>query len=141
VSHNRIVFSGLDELFASLRALPDHLRAEAGALAERAAGDAAQNIRARYQAHRFSGDLAEHVTVTTVTAGRFGVRVRVKSAAFHAYLFEIGTETVRLFNGASRGKMPPGNVFIPEMMRARRKWYAALRNLVASTGLKVSGDA
>jgi len=37
--------------------------------------------------------------------------------------------------------MPPGRVFIPTMIKIRRRMYDDLKAMLARAGLKVTGDA
>lgn len=137
----RFVFSGLDELRAALRALPADLTGEAGHIIEGEANGAAVAIRTGYGAHRRSGNLQDHVTVTQRPAGQFGAAAVVKSAARHAWLFENGSQARHTEIGANRGSMPPGHVFVPAMIRARRVMYEKLAGLLERHGLRVSGHA
>jgi len=144
VSETKFLFTGLDELKAELRTLPADLAAEASAIVHRSADSAATQVRSVYQAHRITGNLAEHVTVTPQAIGQYGAAVLVKSAARHSHLFESGT-VVRHYvtvNGVDHltGPMPGFHVFIPAMIRARRVMYADLAALLERHGLRVRGD-
>lgn len=134
-------WNGLDELREELRNLPEVLAQEASGIVQRAAGDAAQEIRAGYQAHRRTGNLAEHVKVEPRGIGPFGTALVVKSTAKHAAIFEIGTQARHTKLGANRGSMPPGRVFIPAVIRRRRGMYERLKELLVRHGATVSGDA
>ena len=128
---------GLAELRAALRALPAELAAEAGPLVEAAAEGAAAEVRAGYQRAGGTGNLADHVVVDVVAMGRFGAAARVRSTARHAWLFELGTEVRHTRDGWNRGRMPPGKVFVPVLMRRRAALWRALAGLLASAGLEV----
>lgn len=134
-------WNGLEELRAALRNLPKDLAGEASSIVQRAAADAAQEIRAGYQAHRRTGNLAEHVKVEALSVGPFGAGMAVKSTAKHAQIFERGTELRHTSLGANRGAMPPGRVFVPAVIRRRRTMYERLKALLISHGLTVRGDA
>jgi len=134
-------WDGLAELRTSLRNLPTELTAEASGIVQRAAEDAATDIRAGYQAHRRTGNLADHVKVVPLSVGPFGAGVQVKSTAKHAAIFEHGTELRHTSLGANRGAMPPGRVFIPAVIRRRRSMYDKLKALLVNKGLEVHGDA
>lgn len=145
MADNRFVFDGLDDLKAALRNLPDELAGEAGRIVETHANSAAVTIRAAYGAHRRTGNLQEHVSIDRVARGRYGAAARVKSTARHAHLFETGTKArhyitrrgVRHVTGAAE----PQHVFVPEMIRVRRRMYEELKALLVRNGIQVSGDA
>ena len=145
MTNNRFVFTGLEELKAELRALPATLTGEATHLVEGAANGAGVAVRAAYGAHRFTGNLQDHVEVEQRPAGAFGVFFAVRVTARHADLFERGTEARHYItrNGVTKltGKMPPANIFVPAMRKARRAMYDGLRGVLTRAGLQVSGDA
>jgi hypothetical protein len=39
------------------------------------------------------------------------------------------------------GRMPPGNIFIPAVVRRRREMYEQLKAMLTRHGLEVSGNA
>jgi hypothetical protein len=139
VASNRLVFTGLSELRAELRALPAALTGEASSLVQGAATSAAAAIQTAYGAHRRSGNLQDHVVVETRAAGQFGAAMIVKATAKHAGLFENGSQARHTAIGANRGSMPPGHVFVPEIIRARRAMWGALADLLTRHGLRVTG--
>lgn len=145
MSNNRFTFTGLDELRAELRALPADLKAEGATIVIRAAEGAAQEIRGAYQAHHYSGNLASGVSQKLEEAGPFGVRGVVTSAAPHAIIFENGTEARHYITrrGVKHllGKMPAFHIFIPTMMRWRRKMDDQHKALLIRHGLRVTGIA
>lgn len=132
-------WSGLEELRAELRRLPAELTGEASHIVEGAANAAAADIKAAYPVR--TGNLRDGLTVTHFDQGRFSAGAIVKNKAKHAYIFEIGTQTRHTAIGANRGSMPPGRVFIPRVIRARRRMYELLKALLVRKGLLVSGDA
>lgn len=140
MSANRLKFDGLDELREQLRKLPQELAAEASGIVLTVAYAAAAEMRAGYEAHRVSGELAEGVTVTRFDAGKVAAGVIVKNRSKLAFIFENGTQTRQTALGANRGSMPPGHVFVPAITKARRSMYAKLKDLLARHGLVVSGD-
>ena len=145
MSGNRIVFSGLEELKAQLRALPAELADEANIIVQEHAHTAAAAVVAVYQQHRVSGDLADHVVVEVNAAGRFGVAVAVHSKAKHAWLFDNGSQARHWASGKSTGTMwgktPPTHVFVKTMIRFRRAMYVALSDMLRRHGLIVTGEA
>lgn len=141
MSNNRFTWSGLDDLRAALRALPAELHGEAAHIVEAAGNAAAFEVKAAYGRHRRTGNLQDHVKVERLPTGPFGVAVVVKSTARHAHLFERGTQARHTAIGANRGTMPPGNVFIPAVIKHRRRMYDELAALLRRVGLLVLGEA
>jgi hypothetical protein len=129
---------GLDDLRALLRRLPAELRDEATGIVQGSANAAAEEIRAAYPDR--TGNLRDHVFVSTTVEGTFGVGARVRNTAKHAWLFENGTQTRQTALGANRGAMPAGNVFIPRVIRHRTEMMRALRAMVEAHGLTVTGS-
>ena len=137
----RLILDGLAELRAELRSLPVALTGEAsGTVLSNA--EAANNDM-HYP--RRSGDLADHLKVETVSAGQYGAAAVVKNTSKHASIFENGTEARHYFtiNGVRHetGRMPPGHVFVPAVVRRRREMYEQLKAMLERHGLEVSGDA
>jgi hypothetical protein len=135
----RIVWNGLEELKEQLRNLPTELTAEAGHIVEGAANAAAADVKAAYPVR--TGNLRDHVFVSHRDKGRFSAGAVVKNTAKHAWIFENGTQARHNSIGANRGSMPPGNVFIPAMIKRRRVMYQQLKTVLERHGLRVSGDA
>lgn len=140
---NRIVFSGLEELRAALRALPETLTAEASSIVEGAANAMADAVKRDYPIGP-TGHLAGGVHVTHFDRGKFSAGAIVKNAAKHAYIFENGTEARHYYTKRGvihpTGKMPPGHVFIPLAVRWRRQMWERLAAMVKRNGLQVSGS-
>lgn len=140
----RFVFQGLEELKAALRSLPHDLSGEAGHIVEGATNSAEQRIKAEYSRHRVTGELADHVQAS-ITHTAYGVEGTVKNTSKLAQIFERGTEarhyvTVR-GNTHATGRMPPFHVFVPAIVRERRRMYQQLKEMLVRYGLLVSGDA
>lgn len=131
-------FQGIDELRAALRQLPAELAGEAGHILEAEGNAAGVAIRSGYSAHRVTGNLRDHVSVVHEHSA-VAAKTVVKSTARHAHLFEFGTQTRQTRNGANRGAMPPGHVFVPAMVRARRRMFEQLADLLRRAGLQVRG--
>lgn len=122
-------FSGMGALIAALERLPGELRQEAEGIVHASADLMAADVRAAYEQHRHSGNLAEHVVVEKGAPAGGELRAKVRSTARHARIFEVGTvQRFLASNGADRGTMPPGNVFIPRAVRHREEM---IRRLVA----------
>lgn len=141
MSNNRLVLDGLADLRAALRNLPTELAGEASHIVQGAANSAAVAIRSGYAAHVRTGRLQDAVTVDSMPTGAYGAGVIVKNTSKLAFIFENGTQARHTALGANRGSMPPGHVFIPAVIRQRRKMYDALKALLERKGLLVSGDA
>lgn len=137
MSQNRLVFIGLNELRAAMRALPTEATGEASNIINAEANAAAVEIRSAYGSHRRSGRLQGGVIVTHVDHGKFYAGAAVKSSAKHASLFENGTQARHTAIGANRGSMPPGHVFVPAIARSRRRLFRSLKALLERKGLLV----
>lgn len=139
----RLTFAGFDDLRATLRRLPEDLRDEARDLVQAEGERAGDEIRAAYERHRVTGNLAAGVVVEAFARERFGAAVRVASKAKHAFIFENGTEVRRTKRGWPRGKMWTRQagvpVFVPAMLRARKRLREGLRALLTRAGLTVTG--
>lgn len=135
----KFVFEGLEELKKALQALPDELTDEAREIVRTAATDAAEDIKAAYPVR--TGNLRSHVFVTQFDRGRLSTGFVVKNTAKHANIFESGSQARHTAIGANRGAMPPGHVFVPRVIRYRRRMWAGLKAMLVAYGLVVSGDA
>lgn len=138
MSNNRFVWEGLAELRAELRNLPATLAGEASHEVIGAANGAAADIKAAYPVR--TGNLRDHLTVEALPTTGATAGALVKNTARHALLFEHGTQARHTDIGANRGAMPAGHVFVPRVIRARRRMYQALADLLRRQGLQVSGD-
>jgi hypothetical protein len=139
VSNNRLEFTGLKELREALRRLPQELKAEAQKIVMTAATNAGGEIKAAYDTHTKTGNLSRGVQVRSSEASAFSAGAIVVSRAKHAWIFENGTQARHTDIGANRGAMPPGRVFIPVVMRRRRRMYYELIEIVEKQGLQVTG--
>lgn len=135
----KFVFDGLSELKKALQTLPDELKAEARGIAETHANRAASAIKGQYPAR--TGNLKNHVFVTEFDRGRYSTGFVVKNTAKHASIFENGTQVRHNSLGANRGSMPPGHVFVPNIIRERRAMYVDYKAMLVDHGLVVTGDA
>jgi hypothetical protein len=138
-------WSGLNELRAALRNLPEELTAEAGHIVEGAANGAAVDIKRDYAKHRRTGDLQDGLTVTHFEKGKFSAGAIVKNTAKHAWLFDNGSQARHYITKRGKkhatGAMPPSHIFVRGAIRARRKMYEQLKALLERKGLVVTGDA
>lgn len=139
---NRLELKGLAELYTALRRLPEELRDRGGQIVHESADEAGDEIRSAYRSHEVTGNLADHVTVVHAddARSRFGTAAIVKSTAKHAYIFENGTQIRKNAKGKNLGAMPPGNIFVPTVIRHRRSMYQELKFLVTQAGLEVRGE-
>lgn len=138
MANNRIRWEGLDELKAELRRLPAELAQDASAIVFAHADGALGEIRDAYPTR--TGNLRKGLRRTVNAVGRFGAGALVKNVAPHAWIFEHGTQARHTAIGANRGAMPAGRVFIPIVMRWRRKMYLQLAALLERHGLRTSGS-
>lgn len=132
-------WDGLDELRAELRRLPADLADDASDIVTGAADAAKTEMYDAYPER--TGNLRQHLTVGSRSAGRYGAAAVVKNTSPHAWLFENGSQARHTDLGANRGSMPAGHVFIPIAIRWRRRMYGQLKSLLERHGLQVSGDA
>ena len=135
---------GLDALQKALRELPQQLADEGRHIVDQRAAAAEAQVKANYEAHRFTGNLARSVQRAVTPGGRFGHAVVIRVKGRHAFWFEHGTAARHTSQGAARGVMnpaPPMHKFVPVLMRERRGMYEDLADLVRAQGLEVSVDA
>lgn len=137
MANNRIVWNGMEELKRDLRNLPESLAGDASSIVMQAAEGAAAFIRAGYPEH--TGNLKRGVIVSRLDQGKVAAGAVVKNTAKHAWIFENGTQARHTKIGANRGSMPPGRVFIPRVIKARRQMYEHLLSMLQQHGLTVSG--
>jgi hypothetical protein len=137
VSNNRLKFDGLEQLKLDLRRLPKEMRDDAQDIVLDSANEGAGDARSHYP--RRTGNLADGIEVQQLTGSSAFAGAVVKNKAKLAFIFENGTQARHNDIGANRGTMPAGNVFVPAMIRARRKMYERLKAMMRSKGLKVTG--
>lgn len=150
----QLKLTGVPQLIADLRRLPEHLRDEGRGIAQQRINEAESEVLRRYAEMKKSlaygveltGNLAAGLVQQHETAGgqaassRFGVRIVLTNKAKHAYLVEIGTDGPRKTDkGWFRGKMPAAHAFIPIVIRKRREMFEDLAALVERAGLRVRG--
>lgn len=134
-----VVWQGLEEYRKVLTALPESLRGEADHYVDENANAAAVDIRGAYPAR--TGNLRNGVEVREKPAGQFGTARVVRNRAPHAVIFELGTQARHTKLGANRGSMPPGHVFVPRVIRWRRRLMEQIVAMLQRHGAVVSGDA
>lgn len=132
-----VEFSGLDELYAALRALPEEFRQQADPVVAESASRAASAVQRAYDAtfQRRTGDLTKNVR-----AERGGPLTHVViNTAPHAHLLEYGTATRTTHGtGANRGRITGRPVFIPTVTRERLSMVERLKDVVRGLGAEVS---
>lgn len=132
------LWQGLEELRAALRHLPAEMRVHAQPIVTEEAEQAAEEIRAAYPRRtRGTGNLVKGVKLSHLVAGQFAAGAIVKNTAKHAWIFELGTQARHTDIGANRGTMPPGHVFVPIVMKHRRRMYERLQGVMEDAGLVV----
>lgn len=145
MSRSKFVFKGLEELKAEMKTFPADLAGEASHIVEGAANAAATDIKQGYASHRVTGDLQDGVYVSHPSKGQLVPAAVVKNTSPLAWIFENGSEARHYIsvNGVKHetGRMPPGHVFLPRIIKWRRVMNEELKALVARKGLQVSGDA
>ena len=132
---NEVRWDGLEEYRELLRALPEALAQETAHLVEAAANGAAVDIRRAYPVR--TGRLRDRVTVTRLNKGKYGPGLIVKNTSPLASIFEHGSQARHTALGANRGSMPPGHVFIPLALKARRRLYGQVKELLVRKGALV----
>lgn len=140
----RLYVEGLLKLRMQLANLPATLVGQARPIVERNARGAYDEIRAAYPARTDSSDdpskgLRAHLTMFDATARPGQVKYRVDNTAYYAAWFEYGTDTRQTTLGASRGKMPAGNVFYPRIRAWRKTMDDELGELLTANGFRLSG--
>lgn len=143
MSHNRLVFEGLDELRAALRQLPAELTVEASRIVEGAANGAAAEMKSGYP----PGELRDGVTVTQFHQGLFSAGMILKNRSPLGFLWDNGSEarhyiTVRgnrHATGKMWGRRPAPHTFVRAMSKARRLMWRQLKDLLTRRGLLVTG--
>ena len=143
MAKNLLVWDGLAELRAEILALPETLTGEAAHLVEAAANAVTLDIKAAYPYR--TGDLRKKVTISPLRVkGQYVAGAVVRNSSPLATIFENGTQARHYFtvNGVKHltGKMPPGHVFVPRIVKARRKLLQQLKDMVTRHGAIVTGD-
>lgn len=133
-----VVWEGLKELEDELRQLPETCTGEAGKLIEGTVNSVAVAIKGAYPVR--TGNLRDHLVIKPLTKRGLIVGAAVTNTAKHALIFEYGSQTRKTLLGAPN-PMPPGHVFVPRIVRARRALTEQLKEMVARHGATVSGDA
>jgi hypothetical protein len=144
VSAPRIVWTGLEELRAALRALPRELQDRAvGSVRQagyRAGGRIGQAYPASHARKRGGGGvrLRQGVRVTEEASSVGGAMAVVRSTAKHAHLWEFGTGD-RANRYGPTGRMVPSKygapVFVAVVEEERARMHAEFVTLLRHTGV------
>lgn len=133
-THLRII--GIEDEIRELQDLPEQLAGEGREIVWSAGANAKQEISEAYPA-------------TVKRELQKGMRVRFGTDALHpnavventshlANWFEYGTQERHTKLGYKRGRMPPRHVFVPIVMRTRRRMQDLLVELLVRHGFRVS---
>ena len=135
-----VVWEGLEAYRAVLAQFPEMLTGEAANLVEGEANGVAVEIKAAYPVR--TGTLRDKVSVTHIPpGGRLRAAAVIKNTAKQAAVFERGSQARHTAIGANRGAMPPGRVFIPRVVKRRRRLTDLLMDLVRRQGATQVVDA
>jgi hypothetical protein len=147
MANNQLLLHGYDELLAELRRLPLDLVDDGQDLVDASARRATGAVENRYPQGK-TGNLRGGVFVQIgVRSSKGVVASRALTTAPHSHLYESGTKPRRT-KGRGKYRKPAGRgqqrarwTFIPIVDNERKgTLYPALRALVESKGLKVSGN-
>lgn len=134
-------WNGLQELKTALRNMPEELAGEASHIVEATANGAAAEVRRAYPSK--SGRLIGGVHVTHFEGGKVAAGAVLKSSAPHSHLFERGTRSRKTDKGWNRGSMPeaPENrKMVPIVVKARRRMYSLLTEMLRRAGFVIEGQ-
>ena len=141
---SQLVWSGLKEYLAELKALPEECQKEAANEIEGGVNAAYVTIKRVYEAHRFTGTLSKRLTISPMKGG-----LVLRSASPIAWLFDNGSK-VRHWGGGtgkSTGKMwgqtsnPPTHIFSSTVAKERRKLTQRFKDMLTRRGAaSVTGE-
>ena len=139
-----VVWDGLEELLAELKAMPEACAGEAAKLVDGAANGAYVDISGAYPIR--TGNLRKGMRIKRVEKKGLFVAAKVENVAALANIFEKGTEARHYVEASGvqhlTGKMPAGQVFVPRAIKARRRLTQELIDMTARvTGATVTDDA
>lgn len=132
----RLRLDGVDAFVAALRALPAHLADEARTVIIAATENTKQEITEAYPT-RVGGELRSHMRTRYIDKGPLQTIGIVENTSHLSNWYEYGTQERHTKLGAFRGAMPPGHVFVPIVMRARRRMQDTLIELIVREGFVV----
>ena len=136
----KFTWTGLDEEYRDLRSLALDLATDADQLAQVSAMAVSGAIAGRYPIR--SGRLANNVIAEAKRVrGTYQAGSVVLSTARHAMVWDLGSHGDRYDRGSNRGRMPRGNVFVPQMQRARRAFLTDVKRMLPKWGLRADGNA
>ena len=136
----RFTIDGYADFREALRDLPPEMSGEGANLVEASTNAATAAVKAEYGRHTVTGNLQAH-TYSTIQRNQAGAIGTVKNTAKHAWIFENGTQARHYVtrNGVQHltGRMPPFHVFVPILMRERRRLDGDLADLLRRSGFTV----
>lgn len=139
-------WEGLEEFREAMQHLPDDLRDDAEGIVQEAVDHAEAEIYAAYG--RKTGNLRDHLKQERVASGPFGITIRLKNTAKHAWLWDNGTEARHYITesgaihetGAMWGKTAPPHTFVRGSIKWRRWMYDQLKAMLVEHGLLTRGE-
>jgi hypothetical protein len=133
---------GLPELIKQLQQLPQDLKDEATDIVLRTGERAKAAVYAAYPEPdvdaRGRESLRTGLKLESYWTGQYGAAVKLRSTAFHAYIYENGSAVRHTRSGANRGRSRAMHVMIPIVIRHRIGMYEELAHMVETYGADVS---
>jgi hypothetical protein len=126
----------VDEFRRALQDLPQHLGDEAREIVHFAAEGVGREILEAYP-QTPDNDLKQGMRVVHKDDGPLHARSIVENTSHLSNWYENGTQERHTKLGRNRGRMPPAHVFVPRIIRARRRMEATLVEMVIREGLIV----
>lgn len=133
MAQSQMVWHGLKELQAELRALPAECQGEAGHIIQANVNAAYVTIKRVYEAHVFTGTLSRRLTISTVKLG-----LVLRSASPLAWIVDNGTKVRHYItvNGKRHltGRMPALHIFSRTVGFAKRRVRQDLKDMLLRRG-------
>lgn len=140
-----VVWTGLEEYKAELKALPADCTGEAAHLIEGEVNGAYVTISQVYGAHHFTGTLQKKLTKTLLNETQFATGWKLTSGSPLAWLFGHGSQARHYVteNGVTHatGRMPPNPIFESTVGKTKRAIVQKLKEMVLRRGAtSVTGE-
>lgn len=140
MAQSQMVWSGLSQLQAELRALPEDCRVEGMKVVEGHVNRAYATIAKVYAAHVFTGTLLHRLKISTVALG-----LVLRSGSPLAWLFDNGSKARHYFtvNGVRHltGRMPATHIFSRTVGFTKRQIRQDLKDMLLRRGASsVTGE-
>jgi hypothetical protein len=113
-----VTWTGIEEYIDELTNAPETLARDSDPIVGDTAEDAANEIRQAYPVR--TGHLRNSVRIRR-KSNQTKAAAQVVNVSEYATPFEYGTQARHTSIGANRGSMPAGKVFIPIVLRRRRR--------------------